>query len=62
MMSGSLYEMCSSSRNISYCVNGHHNYRIPVRANVVQMSLKLSTNKLVLSEPTISAVNSGELL
>ena len=48
------------NRNISYSVNGHHHYRIPVRANVVEMSVLLSTNELVLTEPLISPVNFGK--
>ena len=51
-----------NNRNISYSVNGHHHYRIPVRANVVEMSVLLSTNELVLTEPLISPINFGKTL
>ena len=43
-------------------MNGHHHYRIPVRANVVEMSVSLSTNELMLTEPLISPINFGEAI
>lgn len=57
---GECYTMYHYNRNICYSVNGHHHYRIPVRANVVEMSVSLSTNVLTLTEPLISPVNFGK--
>ena len=47
-------------RSLEYCINGHHTHHIPVKAEVVKLTLKLSTNTLSLSEPYLSAPTAGE--
>ena len=47
-------------RSLEYCINGHHAHHIPVKAEVVKLTLKLSTNTLSLSEPYLSAPTAGE--
>ena len=47
-------------RSVEYCINGHHNGHLPVKANCTQLSLSLSSTTLTLTEPYLASNTAGE--
>ena len=45
---------------MEYCINGHHNGHLPVKANCTQLSLSLSSTTLVLTEPYLASNTAGK--
>jgi len=46
-------------RSIKYTVNDHHSSHLPVKARVTELSLKLSTNTVKLTEPPLARQSTG---
>lgn len=47
-------------RCVWYSINGHHKGHLPVKANVSQLTLSLSTLQLDLTEPAFASKSAGE--
>ena len=50
----------SHCRCIEYCINNHHSGHLPVKADVIPLSLSLSTTQLTLTEPYLANKTAGE--
>ena len=62
-----MYVKCFSllilySRCLEYSINVRHTGHVPVKANVIQLTLSLSTTQLTLTAPSITSKAVGECI